>query len=51
MPEQVLDDADVDALLQQVRGEAVPQGVDGDRLVETGTRQRPRDRRAARSAP
>src|SRR5664280_1716009 len=32
--EQVLDYVDVDAMLQQMRGEAVPQGVNGDRLVE-----------------
>ena len=36
MPQQVLDHPDVDALLQQVGGEAVPQGVDGHRLVEPG---------------
>ena len=36
MAEQVLDHADVDALLEQMGGEAVPQGVHGHRLVETG---------------
>ena len=36
MPQQVLDPPDVDALLEQVGGEAVPQGVHGHRLVEPG---------------
>src|SRR4051812_5007984 len=36
MPQQVLDHPDVDALLEQVGGEAVPQGVHGHRLVEPG---------------
>ena len=35
MPEQVLDDANIDALLQQVRGEAMAQRVHGDIVVET----------------
>ena len=38
MPQQVLDHPDVDALFQQVGGEAVPQGVHGHRLVEPGSR-------------
>ncbi len=36
VPEQDLDDADVDVLLQQVRGEAVAQGVRGDPLPDAG---------------
>ena len=36
MPEQVLNDSNIDALLQQVRGEAVPQRMHGDIVVETG---------------
>ena len=36
MPEQDLDDADVGAALQQVGGEAVAQGVDGDVLGQPG---------------
>jgi len=32
--EQRLDDADVGAVLQQMRGEAVPQRVHGDPFVE-----------------
>ena len=36
MPQQALDHPDVDPLLEQVGGEAVAQGVDGDRLVEPG---------------
>ena len=36
MPQQVLDHPDVDALLEQVGGEAVPQGVHGHRLVDLG---------------
>ena len=47
MAEQVLDHPDVDALFQEVGGEAVAQCVDGDRLVETGSLQRPRGKRAA----
>jgi hypothetical protein len=35
--EQRLDDADVCPRLQQVRGEAVPQGMDGDRLAQVGS--------------
>ena len=35
MPEQILDDPDVHALLQQVRCKAVAKGVDRDRLAET----------------
>jgi glycine/D-amino acid oxidase-like deaminating enzyme len=34
VPQEALDDPDVHPLLQEVGGEAVPQGVDGDRLVE-----------------
>src|SRR5207247_5860119 len=34
MTEQHLDDADVDVLLKQVGGEAVPQGVQGDAPVD-----------------
>ena len=51
MPEQVLDDADIDALLQQVGGKAVAQRVHGDGLVETGSIGGLADRRAARNAP
>jgi hypothetical protein len=36
VPEQDLDDADVDILLQQVRGEAVAQRVRGDPLADAG---------------
>ena len=36
MPEQDLDGADVGAGLEQVGGEAVPQGVDGDVLAQPG---------------
>jgi len=32
MPEQRLDDADIDAVLEQMCGEAVPQGVGSDPL-------------------
>src|SRR5713226_415021 len=35
--EQVLDDADVHPLLQQVCGEAVPQRVDGDCLIQASS--------------
>jgi hypothetical protein len=34
VPEQHLDHPDIDVLLQQVGGEAVPQGVQGDALVD-----------------
>ena len=34
MPEQHLDDAYVDVLLEQVSGEAVPQGIQRDALVD-----------------
>src|SRR5205085_12134687 len=34
MAEQHLDDADVDVLLEQVGGEAVPQGVQRDALID-----------------
>src|SRR5436305_3368142 len=34
VPEQHLDDADVDVLLEQMGGEAVPQGVQRDALVD-----------------
>src|SRR3546814_20933310 len=34
MTEQHLDDADIDAILEQVRGEAVAQGVRSDTLVD-----------------
>ena len=36
MAQQVLDHADVDTLLQKMGGEAVPQRVDGDGLVQAG---------------
>src|SRR5215207_10535049 len=36
MPEQHLDDADVDVLLEQVSGEAVAQGVQAHGLVDLG---------------
>ena len=36
MPEQDLDGPDVGAGLEQVGGEAVPQGVDGDVLAQPG---------------
>ena len=36
MPEQHLDHADVDLLLEQMGGEAVPQRVEGDALVDPG---------------
>ena len=51
MAEQVLDHAHVHALLQQVRREAVPQGMWADGLVETGMRQQLRAMPAARNAP
>jgi hypothetical protein len=35
--QQVLNDADVHSLLQQVRGEAVSQRVDGDHLIQAGS--------------
>src|SRR3546814_3479473 len=34
MTEQHLDDADIDAIIEQVRGEAVAQGVRSDTLVD-----------------
>ncbi len=40
MAEQGLNDADVGAGLEQVRGEAVPQRVDGDRLAQFGPARR-----------
>ncbi len=36
MAKQYLDDTDVSASLKQVRGEAVPQRMDGDRLAQLG---------------
>ena len=36
MPEQHLDDADVDVLFEQVSGEAVAQGVQAHGLVDLG---------------
>ena len=36
VPEQDLDHPDIDVLLQQMRGEAVPQGVQGHALVDLG---------------
>ncbi len=46
MAEQRLDEADVGAAFQEVRGETVPQGVDGDALskVRGGTCGFQRDR-------
>ena len=38
--EQDLDDADVDLLLEQMGGEAVPEGVQGDALVDPGRHRR-----------
>ena len=35
MPEQVLDHPDIDALFEKVRGKTVPQGVHGNRRIET----------------
>ena len=37
--EQRLDDADIDLLLQKMRGEAVPQRVHGDALAEPRARR------------
>ena len=36
VPEQHLDDPDIDILLQEVRGKAVPQGVRADLLADAG---------------
>ena len=36
MPQQHLDDADIDLLLQQVGGKAVPERVPRDPLVDAG---------------
>jgi len=36
MAEQILDHVNVDALFQEMGGEAVPQCVDRDRLIEAG---------------
>src|SRR5215217_4399072 len=57
--EQHLDDADVDVLLEQVSGEAVPQGVQRDALVDlrhfgrgvTGAIELARGHRLRRIAP
>ena len=37
MAEQILDHVNVDALFQEMGGEAVPQRVDGDRFSEPGS--------------
>ncbi len=54
MPEQVLDDPDVDPLLQEMGGGAVPKGMNGDALVQAsdlgGTPTRPLQR-ARRDRP
>jgi hypothetical protein len=36
MAQQHLDDTDVGASLKLMRGETVPQGMDGDRLAQLG---------------
>ena len=40
VPQQLLDGADVTAIFEQVRGEAVTQGVAADRLAEMAARRR-----------
>src|SRR5438128_2638649 len=37
VPEQILNDPDIDTLLQQMRGEAVPKCMDRDRLIEASS--------------
>ena len=44
MSEQILDDANIHTLFEEVRGEAVPQSVDGHRVLEAGRIRRRSER-------